>query len=156
MIKRKHSIAHITLVYLVIASLILAAMIMSFYTAVSIRAADSDSPALINSFVDTYKFMMNKEDETLSHLEKDSDVSEQLIASARRMSGEGFNEVVSGVMMLPEEQRPRIGFIPVGSTNDTKTSYDLPDNIAEAAQTALNGVPFRTDIGATSSGSYFA
>lgn len=96
MIKRKHSIAHITLVYLVIASLILAAMIMSFYTAVSIRAADSDSPALINSFVDTYKFMMNKEDETLSHLEKDSDVSEQLIASARRMSGEGFNEVVSG------------------------------------------------------------
>ena len=62
--------------------------------------------------------------------------------------GDGtLSEVVSGMMQLPEEERKPIGFIPAGSTNDTGKSYDLPASIKDAAEIAVHGEPFLTDIG---------
>ena len=60
--------------------------------------------------------------------------------------GDGtLSEVVSG--MMHREQRTPIGFIPVGSTNDTRSGFGLPKNFLEAARVCLHGTPFRTDIG---------
>lgn len=60
--------------------------------------------------------------------------------------GDGtLSEIVSGVMALSE--RPPIGFIPAGSTNDTAKTYDLPLDIEEAAKVAVTGVPAAFDVG---------
>ena len=62
--------------------------------------------------------------------------------------GDGtLNGVVTGLMNVEPERRPTVGFIPTGSTNDTRNSYKLPLNIARAASVAVNGVPFATDMG---------
>ena len=62
--------------------------------------------------------------------------------------GDGtLNNIISGVMKIPEDKRPRVGFIPAGSTNDTRSSYSLPASIPHAAKIAVTGHPFRTDIG---------
>ena len=62
--------------------------------------------------------------------------------------GDGtLSEVVSGMMQFPEEERKPVGFIPAGSTNDTGKSYGLPSSIKDAAEIAVTGKTFRTDIG---------
>ena len=62
--------------------------------------------------------------------------------------GDGtLNSVISGVMQIEPEKRPDIGFIPTGSTNDTRNSYKLPVNIVKAAEVAVTGEPFAVDIG---------
>lgn len=62
--------------------------------------------------------------------------------------GDGtLNGLISGLMNVKPEDRPTVGFIPTGSTNDTRNSYKLPLNIARAASISVNGVPFETDIG---------
>lgn len=62
--------------------------------------------------------------------------------------GDGtLNGVISGLMKLDPEKRPRVGFIPAGSTNDNRKNYKLPANIQHAARVAVNGNPFATDIG---------
>ena len=46
--------------------------------------------------------------------------------------GDGtLSETVSGVMEIEEGKRPKIGFIPTGSTNDTSKSYNLPSSVHE-------------------------
>ncbi len=70
--------------------------------------------------------------------------------------GDGtLNGVVSGVMHLPEEERPDVGLIPTGTTNDIRRSYNVPANIVKAANLAVNGEPFATDIGSLND-KYFA
>ena len=60
--------------------------------------------------------------------------------------GDGtLNEAVSGVMCLDE--KPRIGYIPSGSTNDFGMSLNLPKNTLEAAEIVANGMPFFCDAG---------
>ena len=60
--------------------------------------------------------------------------------------GDGtLSEVVSGMMHL--EKRVPIGFIPAGSTNDTRPGFGLPKNILDAAKLCIHGKPFRTDVG---------
>lgn len=62
--------------------------------------------------------------------------------------GDGtLSETVSAMMELPEEKRRPIGFIPMGSTNDTGKSYHIPGEVREALKVAAAGVPFETDIG---------
>ena len=62
--------------------------------------------------------------------------------------GDGtLNGLITGLMNVKPEERPTVGFIPTGSTNDTRNSYKLPLNIARAASISVNGVPFETDIG---------
>ncbi|MBQ9030853.1 MAG: YegS/Rv2252/BmrU family lipid kinase [Parasporobacterium sp.] len=60
--------------------------------------------------------------------------------------GDGtLSEVVSGMMQL--EKRPPIGFIPAGSTNDTRSGFRLPRNILDAAGVCVDGTPFQADVG---------
>lgn len=60
--------------------------------------------------------------------------------------GDGtLSEVVSG--MMESGAGIPIGFIPVGTTNDTRAGFGLPKDILSAAQVCLSGVPFQADVG---------
>lgn len=60
--------------------------------------------------------------------------------------GDGtLSEVVSG--MMHRQERIPIGFIPIGSTNDTRSGFGLPKDILDAARVCLEGIPFQTDVG---------
>ncbi|MCF0142327.1 MAG: acylglycerol kinase family protein, partial [Parasporobacterium sp.] len=63
--------------------------------------------------------------------------------------GDGtLSEVVAGIMAIPKKDRPKVGIIPAGSTNDTSANYNIPNgNIVKAARLAVEGEPFPTDIG---------
>lgn len=85
-----------TLVYLIIASVVIAAVIMTVYIGIYSKEIETDSPLMLDSFEDTYKFMMDKQQETAADVDRDMNVSEQLVSSARKMSGEDF-KAVSGL-----------------------------------------------------------
>jgi len=63
--------------------------------------------------------------------------------------GDGtFNEVVNGMMTLPPEKRPLLGYIPAGSTNDLARTLQIPINSNhEAIDVILNGQPLWQDMG---------
>lgn len=62
--------------------------------------------------------------------------------------GDGtLNEVVSGLMELPPEERPALGYIPSGSTNDYASSLGLSKKMKKAAFDAVTGFPFAVDVG---------
>lgn len=80
------------------------------------------------------------------------DAKEQVIHRAYQYDmivcsgGDGtLNEVISGLMELPE--RPVLGYIPAGSTNDFAQSIKLPKSMVEAAAIAVNGMQISVDIG---------
>lgn len=60
--------------------------------------------------------------------------------------GDGtLNETVTGLMSLPD--RPPLGYIPAGTTNDMANSLRLPRNLLSAAETVLQGQLRPHDIG---------
>ena len=60
--------------------------------------------------------------------------------------GDGtLDEVVSG--LIKRGLDIPVGYIPTGSTNDFAKSMSIPATIVEAATIAVNGRPFRCDIG---------
>ncbi len=62
--------------------------------------------------------------------------------------GDGsLNETVSGLMTLPPERRPVLGYIPAGSTNDFAASLGLPGSLREAARVAVGDREMRLDVG---------
>lgn len=62
--------------------------------------------------------------------------------------GDGtLNEIASGLMKLPKEQRPVVGYIPSGSTNDFAGSIGLKKDMLENAKIAVMGKPYQVDIG---------
>jgi len=62
------------------------------------------------------------------------------------IGGDGtLNEAVSGLLRLPE--KPPLGYIPAGSTNDFSKNLSLPALPAEAALVATGGVPRQCDVG---------
>ncbi|MBO4854388.1 MAG: diacylglycerol kinase family lipid kinase [Oscillospiraceae bacterium] len=68
--------------------------------------------------------------------------------------GDGtLNETVAGLMTLPE--RPPVGYLPCGSTNDFAASLRIPVRIEKAAEAVVDGVPYPLDIG-LHNGRYFA
>lgn len=68
--------------------------------------------------------------------------------------GDGtLNETISGLMELKE--KPLLGYIPAGTTNDFASSMKLSRNMIRAAQTIVDGAPFAFDVG-TFGGRYFA
>lgn len=67
--------------------------------------------------------------------------------------GDGtLNEVISGLMLC--DKKPRIGYIPTGTTNDFAYSLNLPKNMLKAAQVVLKGESFPCDVGSMN-GEYF-
>ena len=62
--------------------------------------------------------------------------------------GDGtLNEAVSGLMLLPEEKRPPLGYIPAGTTNDVATTLGLSRDHLTAARDIVSGTPFAIDVG---------
>ncbi|MDD6022698.1 MAG: YegS/Rv2252/BmrU family lipid kinase [Oscillospiraceae bacterium] len=69
--------------------------------------------------------------------------------------GDGtLNETVSGMMELPEHQRPLLGYIPAGTVNDFASSLHIPKNLPEAVRNIVEGEPFPVDLGCFN-GQYF-
>ncbi|MBO5106776.1 MAG: YegS/Rv2252/BmrU family lipid kinase [Clostridia bacterium] len=67
--------------------------------------------------------------------------------------GDGtLNEVISGLMENPTPHK--LGYIPVGTTNDLATSLGIPKNPIEAAKNIIEGHTEKIDIGSFS-GRYF-
>lgn len=62
--------------------------------------------------------------------------------------GDGtLHECVNALMTLPKENRPPIGYIPAGSTNDFAVSHGLSINPLDAVQTIIDGTSTAYDIG---------
>lgn len=60
--------------------------------------------------------------------------------------GDGtINEVITGMMELDE--KPVLGYIPAGSTNDFSIGMKIPKRMVEAAEIAVKGMPVAVDIG---------
>lgn len=60
--------------------------------------------------------------------------------------GDGtLHEVAAGLMTRPD--RPEVGYIPAGTTNDFAKNLSLPRGMEAAARTAAAGVPRPVDIG---------
>lgn len=69
--------------------------------------------------------------------------------------GDGtLNETVAGLMRLPAEKRPVLGYVPTGTTNDFSRNMNLPRGMAAMAEVACGGVPRACDLGVTD-GRYF-
>ena len=62
--------------------------------------------------------------------------------------GDGtINEVVNGLFAARCEYLPRIGIIPLGSSNDFSKSVGIPQRLAEACQTVATGTAREVDVG---------
>ena len=60
--------------------------------------------------------------------------------------GDGtLNETVAGLMALKE--KPALGYIPSGTTNDFASSLKIPKNPIEATNLIIDGKPYHVDIG---------
>lgn len=63
--------------------------------------------------------------------------------------GDGtLNEVINGLLTIPEDTRPTLGYIPAGSTNDFASSIGLPSSLRAAAGIAGQHDASPLDIGA--------
>ena len=64
------------------------------------------------------------------------------------MGGDGtVHEVVNGIMQVPENKRPILGVVPVGSGNDFGHAIGVPAQSDHALAHALNGEPSAIDLG---------
>jgi YegS/Rv2252/BmrU family lipid kinase len=64
------------------------------------------------------------------------------------MGGDGtVHEVVNGLMMIPEERRPVLGVVPVGSGNDFAHAIGVPRKPDHALVYALDGSATSVDLG---------
>jgi hypothetical protein len=64
------------------------------------------------------------------------------------LGGDGtVHEVVNGLMQVPEEKRPILGVVPLGSGNDFAHAVGVPDKADYALAHALKGEPSTIDIG---------
>ena len=62
--------------------------------------------------------------------------------------GDGtLNECVSGVLDIPKENQPVIGYIPMGSANDFASSLEISKNPKTAVNDIINGRDFLCDVG---------
>ncbi|MGI6721511.1 MAG: diacylglycerol/lipid kinase family protein [Anaerovoracaceae bacterium] len=62
--------------------------------------------------------------------------------------GDGtLNHVINAMMKIPQEKRPRMGYIPAGSTNDFARSLEIPTEVGDAVDVITGGAPFRYDLG---------
>ena len=73
------------------------------------------------------------------------------------MGGDGtLSETVTGLMRLPEKERPELAYIPMGTSNDSATTLGLSRDPVMAAYTAACGRPIPVDIGRFNGERYFA
>ena len=73
------------------------------------------------------------------------------------LGGDGtLSDVVTGLMSLPEESRPPLGYFPLGTANDVATTLRLPKNDPPAAaRRMVESSPRPWDVGDMGGGRYF-
>lgn len=78
---------------------------------------------------------------------------EQLVC----MGGDGtLSDVIAGLMRIPQDKRPRLGYIPMGTANDVASTLNLPmRRPLAAARDILNGRPMPYDVGSMGEAGYF-
>lgn len=77
-------------------------------------------------------------------LAKQSEGYDMVIA----MGGDGtVHEVMNGLMQIPEDRRPILGVVPVGSGNDFGHGIGASTSPPEALNRAINGEPSTVDLG---------
>jgi len=70
------------------------------------------------------------------------------------IGGDGtVHEVVNGLMRVPEDQRPLLGSVPIGSGNDFSSNVGAPEEIEVALERVFNGETKTIDIGLVTDGS---
>ncbi|MEC1179758.1 diacylglycerol kinase [Metasolibacillus meyeri] len=70
------------------------------------------------------------------------------------VGGDGtLNEVVAGIS--PFEKRPRLGLIPMGTTNDFARAIHIPRKIDEAVDIIIKGDTLPVDVGTLNDNRYF-
>lgn len=70
--------------------------------------------------------------------------------------GDGtLNEAVSGLMQIPAEKRPPIGYIPSGTVNDVARTLGLSMDTVQAAQDIVSGREFPIDVGSFGESGWF-
>jgi YegS/Rv2252/BmrU family lipid kinase len=75
----------------------------------------------------------------------------QLVIS---VGGDGTtHEVINGLMQVPEERRPQLGIVPVGTGNDFASNVGMKTTPAEAMRQVFTGKPKRIDIAMIETGS---
>ncbi len=61
--------------------------------------------------------------------------------------GDGtLQEVISGLLTI-KENRPPLGYIPAGTTNDFAKSLGISSDMIQAAKNVLTGIPMSVDVG---------
>lgn len=97
-------------------------------------------------------FYQNGYEVTVYPTQERSDATRIVMENAHRYDmvaccgGDGtLNEVITGLMHL--SNRPPLGYIPSGTTNDLATSLELNNGIMKAAQAIVSGVEYLYDIG---------
>ncbi len=64
------------------------------------------------------------------------------------VGGDGtVHEVINGLMQVPEETRPAMGIVPLGSGNDFAHILGIPAGPGEALLSAINGQAHSLDVG---------
>jgi len=73
------------------------------------------------------------------------------------LGGDGtLSDVIAGLMRLHPEQRPKLGYIPMGTANDVANTLGLPMRQPEkAARRILQGRPLEYDVGEMEDVGYF-
>ena len=72
------------------------------------------------------------------------------------MGGDGtLSETVSGIMRLPADRRPELGYIPMGTSNDSAATLGLSRDPILAAYTCACGRPLSLDVGRFNGSAYF-
>ncbi len=70
--------------------------------------------------------------------------------------GDGtLNEIVTGIMSLPEDKRPPLGFIPAGTTNDLAETLRIPKTPIAAASAIIKNAASPNDVGCFNGNKYF-
>jgi diacylglycerol kinase (ATP) len=70
------------------------------------------------------------------------------------VGGDGTtHEVINGLMQVPEERRPQLGIVPVGTGNDFASNVGMKTTPAEAMRQVFTGNPKRIDIAVIETGS---
>lgn len=74
------------------------------------------------------------------------------------VGGDGtLSELISGLMRLAPDERPPIGYFPMGTTNDVASTIGLPkNNTVEAARRIVRGAAHEYDVGGFNYDAYFA
>ena len=64
------------------------------------------------------------------------------------IGGDGtLSEVLEGLMRLEKDERPTIGYIPMGTANDVAASLALSKKPTDAAETVVTGIETDLDVG---------